>query len=224
LDDLFASARDDSSKLQQLHNQVEHLRRGVAVGSLTPAAQAQLQLLFGMPEHVCEVIAQHRILESLAFKGMYGRYETVDCAHLETLRWIFKDKIGSHVGEDEDGYEDEGETDNTADAQEEDGNKPEDEAKTFARESLLNWMSSGTGIFHISGKLGSGKSTLMKYLCDHDRTQYFLEQWAGKFSGLRQLFSLKIESQRLMIKNKAIANLFLQASTSGNPALPCRSH
>ena len=214
---------------------MEHLRRGVAVESLTPAAQAQLQLLLGMPEHVSEVIAQHRILESLAFEGMYGRYETVDYAHLETLRWIFND--GSHVEKDEDGYEGEGEDDvdtevnyeddTDTDPRDEDGDEsedePEDKTKTFARESLLDWMSSGTGIFHISGKLGSGKSTLMKYLCDHDQTQFLLERWAGKFSGLRQFFPLKIESQRLMIKEKAIVNSCLQASTSGGLALACRS-
>ena len=47
-----------------------------------------------------------------------------------------------------------------------------------ARESFIQWLSSGTGIFHISGKLGSGKSTLMKFLCDHDRTHAELQKWA----------------------------------------------
>ena len=40
-----------------------------------------------------------------------------------------------------------------------------------ARELFLDWLSSGNGVFHISGKLGSGKSTLMKFLCDHSRTE-----------------------------------------------------
>jgi hypothetical protein len=48
-----------------------------------------------------------------------------------------------------------------------------------SRESFIHWLSSGTGIFHISGKMGSGKSTLMKFLCDHDRTPAELEKWAG---------------------------------------------
>jgi Cdc6-like AAA superfamily ATPase len=46
--------------------------------------------------------------------------------------------------------------------------------------SFLNWLSSGTGIYHVSGKPGSGKSTLMKFLCDHPHTKAELEKWAGK--------------------------------------------
>jgi polynucleotide 5'-kinase involved in rRNA processing len=119
-----------------------------------------------MSEHACDLIVQHRILESLAFEGMYGRYDTVDNAHFKTLRWIFSDSLDNDQVEEKD--------------------EPEDEAKASARELLLNWMSSGAGIFHISGKLGSGKSTLVKYLCDHDRSKSLLKQWAGKFLRFRQ--------------------------------------
>jgi hypothetical protein len=146
---------------------VEHLRRGVAIESLTPAARDQLHSLFSMSEHACDLIVQHRILESLAFEGMYGRYEIVDNAHFKTLRWIFNEPdAGKKADRDE---------------KVENKEKGEDEAKASARELLLNWMSSAAGIFHISGKLGSGKSTLMKYLCDHDRTKSLLKEWAGKF-------------------------------------------
>jgi hypothetical protein len=175
LDALATSAKDDSSKVQHLYDQVEHLRRGVAIESLTPTAQAQLQSLFSMSEHACNVIVQHRILESLAFEGMYGRYEVVDDAHFKTLRWIFNDSLD----DDQAAVKDE------RDDKDVNEDKNEDEAKTSARELLLNWMSSGAGIFHISGKLGSGKSTLMKYLCDHDRTKSSLKEWAGKFPHLR---------------------------------------
>lgn len=41
------------------------------------------------------------------------------------------------------------------------------------------WLEEGEGIFHISGKPGSGKSTLMKYLCTHTRTKSTLKKWAG---------------------------------------------
>jgi ABC-type hemin transport system ATPase subunit len=52
--------------------------------------------------------------------------------------------------------------------------------KAAARDALHSWLSAGTGIFHISGKLGSGKSTLMKYLCGHPSTKALLNEWAGK--------------------------------------------
>jgi hypothetical protein len=51
-------------------------------------------------------------------------------------------------------------------------------AKPQAR--FLDWMKSGTGIYWISGKAGSGKSTLVKFLCDHERTYSALQRWAGK--------------------------------------------
>lgn len=47
---------------------------------------------------------------------------------------------------------------------------------------FTKWLSSGDGIFHICGKLGSGKSTLMKKLCGHDRTRTELEKWARMLS------------------------------------------
>ena len=59
----------------------------------------------------------------------------------------------------------------------------DNEEKAAARNALLNWLSSGNGILHISGKLGSGKLTLMKYLCEHKSTRAVLERWAGKLLG-----------------------------------------
>lgn len=44
---------------------------------------------------------------------------------------------------------------------------------------LSKWLQSGDGIFWVSGKPGSGKSTLMKFLADHTQTKTFLKQWAG---------------------------------------------
>jgi chromosomal replication initiation ATPase DnaA len=191
LEALATSVKDDSSKIQHLHGQVEQLRRGVVIESLTPAARDQLHSLFSMSEHACDLIVQHRILESLAFEGMYGRYEIVDNAHVKTLRWIFSDSLDDDQVEEkdepkdkpEDEQEDERDAEKKADRDEKVGKeqKMEGKAKASARALLLNWMCSGAGIFHISGKLGSGKSTLMKYLCNHDRTKFLLKEWAGKF-------------------------------------------
>ncbi|RDW63383.1 hypothetical protein BP6252_10928 [Coleophoma cylindrospora] len=40
------------------------------------------------------------------------------------------------------------------------------------------WLTTQEGIFWVSGKPGSGKSTLMKYLCDHNSTREALTLWA----------------------------------------------
>lgn len=48
-----------------------------------------------------------------------------------------------------------------------------------ARDDFIYWLERDHGIFHISGKPGSGKSTLMKYLYQHRRTKDHLKFWAG---------------------------------------------
>ncbi|KAF7502238.1 hypothetical protein GJ744_006309 [Endocarpon pusillum] len=41
------------------------------------------------------------------------------------------------------------------------------------------WLEYSNGVFWISGKAGSGKSTLMKYLCSHPETHDILRKWGG---------------------------------------------
>ena len=45
-------------------------------------------------------------------------------------------------------------------------------------DNLYDWMMFGTGCYWISGKAGSGKSSLMKYLQSDSRTQKALSLWA----------------------------------------------
>lgn len=45
--------------------------------------------------------------------------------------------------------------------------------------AFKEWLLSGTGVFWVSGKPGSGKSTLMRYLWDCSNTKQYLKLWAG---------------------------------------------
>ena len=45
--------------------------------------------------------------------------------------------------------------------------------------SFSHWLEMGSGCYWISGKAGSGKSTLMKYIHADSRTESFLKQWSG---------------------------------------------
>lgn len=47
-------------------------------------------------------------------------------------------------------------------------------------DNITEWLESGTGIYWINGKAGSGKSTLMKYITGHKSTQTSLKQWCKK--------------------------------------------
>jgi hypothetical protein len=44
---------------------------------------------------------------------------------------------------------------------------------------FADWLENDGGIYWISGKAGSRKSTLMKYLCGQERTSKILQKWAG---------------------------------------------
>lgn len=51
--------------------------------------------------------------------------------------------------------------------------------RSQARNLLVKWLGNDHGVFHISGKAGSGKSTLMKFLLESPITLARLRDWAG---------------------------------------------
>lgn len=46
------------------------------------------------------------------------------------------------------------------------------------KEDLLHWLRVGSGILHVEGKLGSGKSCLMKFIVENQMTKQLLRDWA----------------------------------------------
>ncbi|KUJ09979.1 uncharacterized protein LY89DRAFT_689860 [Mollisia scopiformis] len=53
------------------------------------------------------------------------------------------------------------------------------------KEKFVEWLEAERGIYWVRGKAGSGKSTLMKYICNHETTLKTLRRWAGT----KQLFT-----------------------------------
>jgi hypothetical protein len=93
---------------------------------------------------------QSAILNALSFDQMNERFFQVPEAAENTFTWIFQE----------------------SDTQMESNHK--------LKYPFKKWLASGSGIFHISGKPGSGKSTLMKYLFKHPETTSQLQTWAGE--------------------------------------------
>jgi NACHT domain len=115
----------------------------------TDTVLEQLETLLATFQEAQDEIKKKYILKSLAFADMDARFHTIHAAEPETFDWIF--------------------------------DNPD---MLFEKESSLainftDWLKSGSGIFHIVGKPGSGKSTLMKFLCEHESTQEYLEEWAS---------------------------------------------
>jgi hypothetical protein len=57
--------------------------------------------------------------------------------------------------------------------------RAQEKERTQTRERFLHWLRSENGLFYISGKPGSGKSTLMKFICSDNKTREELKQWAA---------------------------------------------
>lgn len=47
-------------------------------------------------------------------------------------------------------------------------------------DNFQTWLREDSGCYWIEGKAGSGKSTLMKFISTHPKTQELLRDWAGK--------------------------------------------
>ncbi|KAI0909369.1 hypothetical protein F4823DRAFT_594722 [Ustulina deusta] len=94
-------------------------------------------------------VEEQVVLDKLHFPDMHERVDTIPDAHKETLRWLL---------------------DSTAD---------HDSAKGEAGKNFVTWLQHGSGFFHISGKLGAGKSTMMKYICSHKDLNRHLKVWCG---------------------------------------------
>jgi len=56
-------------------------------------------------------------------------------------------------------------------------NQDFDEDKGPLWDDFTLWLKSGQGLYWINGKAGSGKSTLMNYLCQHGRRREYLREW-----------------------------------------------
>lgn len=99
------------------------------------------------------------LLKQLSFESVNSREDSIRKAESGTFEWLLSDSLDTEI------------TQNMA----------------LAKQSFISWLNSGSGVFHISGNAGSGKSTLMKFLRHHQRTESELKSWAANqklvFSG-----------------------------------------
>lgn len=114
-----------------------------------------------------------QLLRSLKFDRMNERRNQVTPSHSKTCSWMLRD--GSEV----DGPSTL--TDTLEDVPKERGSSPDKLLNSSycacSWDSFSNWLRSTEKVYWISGKPGSGKSTLVKYLIDNPQTQDYLELW-----------------------------------------------
>ncbi|RHZ67684.1 hypothetical protein CDV55_107910 [Aspergillus turcosus] len=177
---LAKHSQEGGTRILKLQQQVQELHRTVETSDLR--LRQGVQNLLQLSDDSYTALITQRLLDSLRFDEMDGRFRAVARAHEKTFGWIFKSHDENN--EKEEHLEDSGHSPDDYDVFDksggsEDDAQEEDLYRTTARKSFLSWLEYGHGIFHISGKLGSGKSTLMKFLYTDARTQEMLRKWAG---------------------------------------------
>ncbi|CAI6331787.1 unnamed protein product [Periconia digitata] len=151
LNSLGKNASSQLHLLQDLQNDLNIISQNSIVASLSSDALEQIGRLSEIPEKAIEAIARSHIECRLSIKDTEARFDNVETAHAETFRWIL-----------------------------EEDQQCNDPALLAVREHLVGWLSNGSGYFHILGKPGSGKSTLMKFLIRSTVTRVKLLEWAGE--------------------------------------------
>ncbi|TPX12646.1 uncharacterized protein E0L32_000823 [Thyridium curvatum] len=90
---------------------------------------------------------EHALLRSLTFPCRSLRHFSIPEAQAQTYEWAFKDSSSVEGGMNP-------------------ASRDQDNSGTQPRAGIIKWLQWGTGIYWVSGKPGSGKSTFMKYLAD----------------------------------------------------------
>lgn len=142
-----------------------------------------LMRLLAEEEKVFTTIAQDRILKCLSFEGMDRRSNMVVETHSNTYEWILEDNSATENSPEKEEHE------STVEEISDQRQEVEDIEKVRARDKLRTWLESTSSrdVFHLSGKLGSGKSTLMKHIRSNPRTEERLNAWAGKLTSRSRL-------------------------------------
>ncbi|KAF5694913.1 hypothetical protein FDENT_808 [Fusarium denticulatum] len=126
-----------------IQSDIELIKKDVRKLLLFQEASVNHAAIAQSTEQNLDRIRQARILNTLWFRMINDRAESISRNHRNTLQWAID---GSNDNE--------------------------------SWHDLPSWLLNGSGIYWVSGKAGSGKSTLMKFVFGHQRTTSMLSQWA----------------------------------------------
>ncbi|OCK82825.1 hypothetical protein K432DRAFT_423847 [Lepidopterella palustris CBS 459.81] len=95
--------------------------------------------------------------------------------------------------------------------------------ETSPWDSFVEWLENGgpTNIYHICGKPASGKSTLMKYICNQPLTQQHLDTWASGVPLIRASFFFWNSGTKMQTSREGLLRTLLYQCLSQCPeAIP----
>ncbi|KAK7736619.1 hypothetical protein SLS53_006822 [Cytospora paraplurivora] len=171
----LATSEDSRTHTAAVREGIDALRQGLKVSSFDEAALRQLKELLEISESDALRRRQRQILRALQFDEMKARYAGVSGTYKKTFDWIFSEQspgckpLCVTYSDHQKGMED--------------GDHYNRRLRLEAMGQFMRWLeadpkSHQDAIFHISGKPGAGKSTLMKYLSQHENTRMHLQRWS----------------------------------------------
>jgi hypothetical protein len=184
LERLVVAAHDNSSTLVRLQAQVEKLRAGIDATYLHLNAVKQLQVVVDTSDGLLLRRGKAIVGRALKAPELGSRFVVVSDSFLSTFDWILADI----VPEDKEPPETRSTPQTSQDTNDpkagldwvtvQEGQQRLSQRETAAQ--FVTWLTRGRDFFHISGKPGAGKSTLMKFLFKNERTHKCLHSWAKK--------------------------------------------
>lgn len=165
--------------LQQLKQQLIGLQNALDQMSSKSVMLDDIKLLLSRPRQALDKVLQNTVLEALRFEEMEKRFDDIEDAHVDTCRWLLDDPYALSQSKSATTTSTSASSSSASQDHAESLLEEELPAHLQARVRFIDWLEGGRGIFHISGKPGAGKSTLMKYMTGSPELQRYLKSWAG---------------------------------------------
>ncbi|KAI1505034.1 hypothetical protein F5X99DRAFT_431139 [Biscogniauxia marginata] len=177
LEDLAASKNVIEKNVSTISDRVQSLRNAFNKAEhLNQEMADNLRIILRSSDQALLRSRQSVFLNALKVEGMHDRFTDVEVAHAKTFEWLIEEPV--NTGEDEDGTLSQI-LDNTGNLLRAQSYPLSEDFRRLANAEFVNWLRYGHGIFHVSGKPGAGKSTLMKFLCRNPKTMEYLKEWSN---------------------------------------------
>ncbi|RSL88327.1 hypothetical protein CEP52_015262 [Fusarium oligoseptatum] len=186
------TARDNLGGLNRMHGDLVDILWGIDWKSWEASYGGNLfnDSQSGPRANVNHSLIRSRILQSLFFPEINSRKEAIPEAYASTCSWIFRDSETDENGEQ------------------------------LKWPSFPSWLKQGDkNIYWITGKPGSGKSTLMKYIIENPDLRTHLQEYAGDLPCLQAGFFFWNPGSELETSREGLLRTLLHQCLEARPEL-----
>ncbi|KAI1880155.1 hypothetical protein JX265_001776 [Neoarthrinium moseri] len=175
LDEIIKLSESREKSMEALMQNTCNLRAAVNATSLSGNALNDINSVFTATDDIVLQFWQRKVLDALQSNATNERYIAVEPAHAKTFEWLFDDTQDTCTTELAQGREDEALSSPVTPNHDAGSSR---HRHPYFSSTFVRWLRQGQGIFHISGKPGAGKSTLVKFACEHTMAKKHLKYWA----------------------------------------------